>query len=240
MPNQSLRKSEVLNCIRSRIEKDKRLKGEIYSLIIYGSFVRGDFVKEVSDVDFFVVIRDNEDILTDLRSILEECIKSLNPVEVDLAWEFLGNLHDPLNKGVPFKFLTIYQKDFLENHIVVYGDEIAQLLPKYRFEELIEWRAKRLLKLAERHNENLKMLHITAGEAVRLLALINGAESLKKGDVLKILQSLGDKEALSIYEAYINGRSMPFSGPFLKGFIISRCEKMLKTIRASNKRFKIL
>nr|WP_297189873.1 nucleotidyltransferase domain-containing protein [Thermococcus sp.] len=147
---------------------------------MYGSAVRGDFIKGVSDLDFFAVVKTEDKILPSLREILENCTKDIDAVEVDVAWEFLKNLDDLFNKGVPFKFLTVYQEDFLENHVVIYGEDIAKILPKYKFEDLIEWRVKRLLMLSDANRGKLKMLHITAGEVARLLALLNGAKSLKK------------------------------------------------------------
>lgn len=219
-----------INCIRNKIKSRSELLDELYSLILYGSAVRGDFVKEVSDLDFFAVVKSTDEVLPSLKEILEECTKNTGAVEVDLAWEFLENLKDPLNKGVPFKFLTIYQEDFLKNHLVIYGDDITQILPRYRFEELVEWRVKRLLKLSELNARNLKMLHITAGEVTRLLALLNGAKSLKKEDILWALHKLKDEDALSVYTSYLNRRSTPFDENFLRNFILTRCNEILRKL----------
>ncbi|HHI01341.1 MAG TPA: nucleotidyltransferase domain-containing protein [Thermococcus litoralis] len=221
----------IINCIKNKIKEDPRLMDELYSLLLYGSAVRGDFIEGVSDLDFFVVLKSSEEPLSSLRRILEDCVKNTGAVEVDLAWEFLENLDDPLNKGVPFKFLTIYQEDFLKNHVVIYGEEITEILPKYRFEELIEWRVTRLLKLSDVNMGNLKMLHITAGEVARLLALLNGAKTLKKEDVLEALQKLKDEDALSIYASYLNKRSISFDEEFLRSFIAIRCNKILKRLK---------
>jgi len=140
---------EFLECIKKRISQDTRLKNELYSLILYGSFVRGDFPENVSDLGFFAVIVKDESVIPKLKQILEDCTKEINAVEVDLAWKHLENISDPLRKGVPFKFLTIYQEDFLENHIIVYGKDIANILPKYKFEDLLDWKIEQILKLIE-------------------------------------------------------------------------------------------
>jgi len=231
-PNQNSKGNEmdetIINCIKNKIKEDPGLMDELYSLLLYGSAVRGDFIEGVSDLDFFAVLKSSDELLPSLRRILEDCAKSACAVEVDLAWEFLENLDDPLNKGVPFKFLTIYQEDFLKNHVVIYGEDIIEILPKYRFEELIEWRVTRLLKLSDVNVGDLKMLHITAGEVARLLALLNGAKTLKKEDVLEALQKLKDEDALSIYASYLNKRSMLFDEEFLRSFIATRCNKILK------------
>lgn len=132
------------------------------------------------------------------------------------------------DKGFPFKFLTIYQQDFLDHHVVIYGQDIASLLPKYRFKDLLEWRIERLLASINKFSGNLKMLHIGAGEVLRLLALIHGARSLRKNEVLRVLKIIGDIEALEIYRAYLNGRELRFSEDYLKEFVRSRCEILKK------------
>ena len=88
--------NRLIDCIRQNLG---RVPG-LYSLILYGSLVRGDFLPGTSDVDFFAVLEDGaepEDVLSKLQPVLEGCSKPLNPVEVDVAWEWLSNLRDPLN-----------------------------------------------------------------------------------------------------------------------------------------------
>jgi predicted nucleotidyltransferase len=132
-----------LECIKAGIEGVDERREELYSLILFGSYVRGDFVEGVSDLDFFAVVNEShERSIERLRSLLDECMKNIKRREVDLAWSYLEELDDPLNKGYPFNFLTIYQDDFFGNHIVVYGKEIESILPRYDWRELIRWRAE--------------------------------------------------------------------------------------------------
>ncbi|WP_287198090.1 hypothetical protein [Thermococcus sp.] len=84
--------------------------------------------------------------------------------------------------------------------------------------------------LSDANRGNLKMLHITAGEVARLLALINGAKSLKKEHILETLRTLGDEDALSIYTSYLNKRSMLFDEDFLRKFITIRCDEILRML----------
>ncbi len=218
--------NHLIDCIRQNLG---RVPG-LYSLILYGSLARGDFLPGTSDVDFFAVFEDGaepEDVLSKLRPLLEECSKPLNPVEVDVAWEWLSNLRDPLNLGYPYKFLTVYQADFRENHTVIVGGEVVGLLPEYEIGEILPKRLEKLLKNLDHDltTGNLKMLHILAGETARLMAFLNDS-SLRKGDVLRKLEELGDDEAVKIYRSYLNGRRMQFKGDFLKEFILSRTEKL--------------
>ncbi|QDA31944.1 nucleotidyltransferase domain-containing protein [Thermococcus indicus] len=221
-----MRAERLADCIRKKLG---RVSG-LHSLILYGSLVRGDFVPGTSDVDFFAVLDDGADpesVLREIKPILEECSSFLNPVEVDIAWEWLSNLRDPLNLGYPYKFLTIYQRDFRENHVVVIGEDVVGMIPEYPLDELLPGRLEGILRNLERFSENRKMLHILAGETARLMAFLNGS-TLAKDDVLRTLQELGDEGALQIYLAYLDGRRTEFSGEFLRDFITSRVEELKK------------
>jgi len=217
-----------IKCIKEGINQDPELKELLYSLILFGSFVRGDFLEGVSDLDFFaVIVKRSESTIPKLKRILEECTQEVKATEVDLAWEYLKNLEDPLRKGYPFKFLTIYQEDFLKNHIVVYGKGIEDILPRYNWRKLVRWRAERVLSSLERRRGDLKMLHISAGEVARLLAFLGGAKTLEKNEILEALQKMGDREALEIYQAYLEGRKLKFNEEMLVNFISSRIMKVL-------------
>ena len=220
--------NEVVDCIRQNLG---RVLG-LYSLILYGSLVGGDYLPGTSDVDFFAVLEDGiepEETLLKIRPVLEECTKHLEPVEVDIAWEWLSNLRDPLNLGYPYKFLTVYQADFRENHTVIVGEDVVGLLPEYEIGEILPKRLEKLLKNLDHDltTGNLKMLHILAGETARLVAFLHGL-SLRKGDVLRKLEELGDEDAVKIYRAYLDGRKTEFDEEFLAEFVVSRVEKLGK------------
>jgi len=88
-----------------------------------------------------------------------------------------------------------------------------------------------ILRNLEHFNGNRKMLHILAGETARLMAFLNGS-SLRKDDVLRTLERIGDEEALRlrIYRAYLNGRKTEFDVDFLRNFVLSRVEKMAEKV----------
>ena len=222
-----------LECVRDGIVVDAELRGGLYSLILFGSYVRGDFIDAVSDLDFFAVLKEGyERIIPKLTAMLEECTSDIKRASVDLAWEYLENLDDPLHRGYPFKFLTIYQEDFLEHHAVVHGNDIADILPRYEWRDLARWRAERQLVYLEGQRDRAsrgdpKMLRIGAGEAIRLMALLNGAESISKGDVLRVVERLGDVYALEIFSAYLEGRKLKYPEEYWVGFIRSRIKKIL-------------
>jgi predicted nucleotidyltransferase len=213
--------------IRERLLGYSELDKKLYSLILYGSIVRGDFIPNVSDIDFFAVILDDK-IIPVIRNILEICCSDTGAVEVDLAWESLENIRDPLNKGYPFKFLTVYQDDFSKFHIVIYGKDIVDDIPRYDSRSLIRWRCEFTLKNLYKNKDNLKMLHIIAGETIRFIAWLE-TSSLHKDDVIDFLKKSGDKEALDIYLSYLGGRLLSFDRQYLVDFVRDRVAKILET-----------
>ncbi|ASJ17277.1 hypothetical protein A3L04_09455 [Thermococcus chitonophagus] len=222
------RKHLPLDCLRRRLSSLP-----IYSLILYGSIIRGDYIPGVSDVDVFVVLEKfNKRILLRVEEAVEECFTEFKPVEVDVAWELVENLDDPLKKGYPYKFLTVYREDFVENHIVVLGNDIIP--PSYDFSVLLEERIKSIERNLEKFKGNKKMMHILAGEVVRLWAFLNGA-NLDKASVLKKLEELGDEAALEIYGGYLNQRSTKFSQDFLEEIIKEKLESLKKILMKTEK-----
>ena len=213
------------DCIRRRVAADPELSG-IHSLVLFGSYVRGDFVPGLSDLDFFVVVRNELPDMDRLKEIIEGCAEGIDYKLVDLPWERLEDLRDPMRLGYGFKFLTIYQRDFLKHHEVVYGEEVAHLIPLYPMDELIRWRTQRLADSGRLIEENPDLAPVVAGEVCRLIAVINGAQDISKQTVLNALDKVGDEQALEIYEAYIENRQPNVDREFYLGFIASRIERI--------------
>ncbi len=222
----------LVNKISDRILSDiSGWKGrkDLYSLILYGSVIRCDYIPKVSDIDFFAVVY-NEGIVSELKEILTRACRDIDVCEVDLAWEYLENLEDPLFMGYPYKFLTVYQEDFRRHHLVVYGEDIIDMLPKYRWNRIIRWRCGHLLNLAQHYLEkgDNRMMHIVAGETARLIVWIE-KKTLNKRHIVATLERMGDQQALQIYQAYLKGREQPYSNQHLYKFIKSRVEKIMET-----------
>jgi predicted nucleotidyltransferase len=224
---------DPLECIRAKIREDEILRRDLHSLILFGSYVRGDFVDGVSDIDFLAVFRTaREGNLRRLREILEDCTSGIPRKLVDAPWELLENLDDPMRKGFPYKLLTVYQEDFIRNHVVVYGEEISDLLPRYDKEELLSWRAERLLDSISRFEGDPEILKLSAGEVARLMAIANGAKGIAKDEILSVLEALGDEDALEVYRTYVEGRELEVPEGFLVEFIASRMRAYLKSREA--------
>lgn len=216
------------NCIKNRIVNNETLVKRLYSLILFGSYIRGDFIEGVSDLDFFAVFNDGaEESIPKLLEILEGCTSNIKYKLIDLPRANILDLREPLKQKYPLKFLTFYQEDFLKNHKVVYGEDISDVLPSYDKKTLLYLRAEQLLQAPQRFKDNLELLQLSAGEAIRFEAIVNGSNSISKVDIMKTLEKIGDEEALDIYSAYIEGKKIEFSKEYLSSFIVSRITRFL-------------
>lgn len=217
--------------VRKRIKESERLSRKLASLIIFGSFIRGDYIPGLSDLDFFAVFEEfDEETYEKLLKILKKETGELSPKLIDLPYELMDNLSDPMNKGYFFKFLTFYQNDFLNNHRVIYGKEIRQIIPRYKQSELIEWRAEKMLSNAELFARTRpELLKVQAGEVAKFLAVVNGETKIDKKSVLKSLEKLGDKKAYKIYYEYVNEEDEQHSNEYYIQFIKTRLEPITNT-----------
>ncbi|MBN2336072.1 nucleotidyltransferase domain-containing protein [Candidatus Bathyarchaeota archaeon] len=220
---------EPFNCIKRVIEGDDALTAELYSLILFGSYVRGDFKPGISDLDLLAVLRTGDgDIMKRLLEEVKRCVEGMDILLVDMPWVTVEELGDPIGKGYGLKFLTFYQPDFLANHRVIYGEEIAQLIPRYDPRDLAAWRAEKILANVGRFRDRPQLLRVSAGEAAKFLAVVHGVADIGKETVLSALRELGDEEAYSIYSDYVNGVDADRDPEYYAAFITSRMSAYLE------------
>jgi hypothetical protein len=72
------------------------------------------------------------------------------------------------------------------------------------------------------------MLRVSAGEAAKFLAVVHGAEDIRKETVLEALRELGDEEAYTVYSEYVEGVDAHRSTDYYAGFISSRMNAYLE------------
>jgi len=222
---------EPFLCIMRAIEGDDTLSAELFSLVLFGSYVRGDFKPGISDLDLLAVLRkDDHGVAERLLMEVKRCVEGMDILLVDLPWVTVEELRDPIGSGYGFKFLTFYQADFLAHHRVIYGEEVAHLIPRYDPGDLAAWRAGRLLQNIERFRDRPHLLRVSAGEAAKFLAVVHGATDIRKESVLDALRELGDEEAYNIYSEYVNGVDAQRSTEYYVEFISSRMSAYLEYI----------
>jgi hypothetical protein len=220
---------EPFHCIKRAVMEDPVLRAKVFSLAVFGSYVRGDFKPGVSDLDLLAVLRDDDKAVAErLLGAVKGCVDGMNPLLVYMPWMTAEQLRDPIGTGYGFKFLTFYQTDFLAHHRVVYGAEVAPLLPRYDHKELVAWRAGRLLDNIERFRDRPDMLRVSAGEAAKFLAVLHGAEDIRKETVLEALRELGDNEAYTIYSEYVDDVDAHRGIEYYVCFISSRMNAYLE------------
>ncbi len=100
-------------------------------------------------------------------------------------------------------------------------------MPRYDPGELVAWRARRLLENIERFRGRPHMLRVSAGETAKFLAVVHGAEDIRKDTVLEALRELGDDEAYTIYSEYVEGVDAHRCTGYYVEFISSRMNAYL-------------
>lgn len=71
--------------VQERIQESEGLRNKLASLVIFGSYIRGDYIPGQSDMDFFAVFKEYEDkTLEELQNSLVKETEELNPKRIDL------------------------------------------------------------------------------------------------------------------------------------------------------------
>ena len=233
---------KLVNEIKKTIyEFPDHLKENIVSIVLYGSLIRNDFKFGISDIDIFIIFKDDA-----LNMHIKEIIKKIKSLEkyynegrfkdmIDIAWAYYGEL--PL-KGSGrqgfFKFLNIYAFDFVKNSIVIYGYDFRDQLEVKDPKNLIVSRAKDILmKLEQAKNRNLDLIPILAGETIRLAQLCFGEITINKNVVLdNFLKYVPDypmkKTAQLIWFEYMNPGFYEKLSDIEKRDFIKICEKFIR------------
>lgn len=228
-----------VHSVTAAIRGNSAMSDALHSVTIFGSFVRGDFVPGRSDMDVFAVFCCTfdeaghlavqlADVLDDRQSQIGVSVKL-----VDLAWSLIDHLKDPFHAGFPFKFLTIYQQDFLDNHLVLYGEPVEPLIPRVKTHQLlslVRWRAESMIRSLERVRGSAERCKLLAGEVAKLLAVhgsSSSAQGVSKREVLGALQQVGDAEATLIYDEYVHDKGEQRTSEFYAMFVESRLKVLL-------------
>ena len=213
---------KIVEEIKKEIENMKTgYKRRIYSIVLFGSLVRGDFIDDVSDIDILIVFKNgtSEDdinyIIDKLNQVQKRFVYCKNYEALDIAWVFENELplvHQPTKTF--FKFLTIYAFDFIKYSEVLYGEDFRDNLlvkpPK-------EWVSKRIARIKLllkkfRSDNNEKMLMILAGEIIRLAQIVFGFPTIKKDEVfsnfMKYVPDYPEKKlAIEIWNEYLTPKN---------------------------------
>lgn len=213
---------ETFRKLVDEIKKDIVLRDQLFSLIAHGSIIRGDFIENQSDLDIYAVFKKiSKEPISKLTELIEKHVK-INYRVLDFACSNLEELDDPLTKGYPFKMLISEQEDFKQNHLVLYGNEIMDLIPVYTWDETKHWRAKRLIENIESFKDRPEMMRIGAGQTILFMTREAGATGIGKDETLCVLKKIGDEQAIEIYTAYLEGVELDYPLEFWVGFIKSR------------------
>ncbi len=127
----------------------------IKSVCVAGSYVRGDFISHNSDIDFYIVYQpgtaktaqpdysllEGNSTFNKIINLINKNLGDKNFIShspfmsdcVPLPWEWLPNTQDEISlpkSNANIRLLNIFLFDFLENLMVLWGDDPRHVLPE--------------------------------------------------------------------------------------------------------------
>ena len=201
---------EIVNRSKERVyHLDSEVREKIYSIVLYNSLVRGDFLPDVSDIDIMIVMKTPNMIFPQeeaklIMDVFDEESKSFkrkayrgrhHGVAVVDSIAF-GEPELPLRGRTPIqtntvlappeiKPLGIYAFDFVKYNKVLFGENFIPYLEVKPPKAFIPERAARMRnRLQDRRVHEPMGLPLIAGEALRLAELYFGEPDLDKRRIL--------------------------------------------------------
>jgi len=204
---------ENIKQLEDELQKiDSSIKNEIVSVIIDGSFIRGDFIEDSSDIDI-TITTSHETVDLDIKKQVEGVIESVQsklpkrewprkPLIYDIQWQDIETVKDcgqrvldewsqeNIPRGYPK--LWLYAFDSFKHYEVIYGEDITQYYTKIEPQDFIPIRMKRLQKsvmelgdrVSDYEADNGAITQIkNAWETIRCISIEKGLVSIRKEDV---------------------------------------------------------
>jgi len=223
---------KIVSCIENVLKRKNSKK--IFSAVVYGSLLRGDFIPGISDIDLLIVFKREADIeyINRLQEAIWKCSENYRGEAhfekiVDILWIYKDGL--PLkNTDVvsPFKCLSIYAFDFVKYSKVLFGVDFRKDLKVPDPKKMVKTRAKRLLELLEKFTREKKynMVEILAGEAIRLAQICYGEATIDKRLVfrnfMKYVPDYSYKRlAEKIWSRYLTKHKKPLTQEELEKYV---------------------
>ncbi|MFX0091472.1 MAG: nucleotidyltransferase domain-containing protein [Candidatus Hodarchaeota archaeon] len=204
----------------------------IRAIYLYGSYIRSDFIKGRSDLDFAVILDVGEDVEHWVHPEFEQIgilirdlvnqaptgyfrlespdICSFSLIELEKAKK--NELKDIIG---PLKLLTFLGFDFLSHNQLLWGEDILQLFtripdPRDFAEERFNWIKKYYLGQVVNLGSDFFKLIASLGSIIRYTAILNGLRSISRSDLRSWALEykewpLGADEVLIPYFNFIQG-----------------------------------
>ena len=201
---------EQLSILSEHFSKNHSRYNNVISIIVDGSFVRGDFLDNNSDIDITITVNDvrngvNKEIvhfLNELEANLPKRDVSHKPLKYDVQWQSysdvlkLGKLSiDEWNGSlIPSGYpkLWLYAFDVVNHHRVIYGPDVTVHYSRIDPDNFVALRIERLKNACVSLMGNIGNYEIEHGgitqikntfEIMRALYLSKGFKSINKHEV---------------------------------------------------------
>jgi predicted nucleotidyltransferase len=173
----------------------------IISIYIPGSFCRGDWLNNSSDLDIHIIFsKNNETRENDLKRIYEsveeakgsKILYSHMPGGIDYGFNEIANVPKTLEEALepsPYPYFSTLMFDIKEHNKTIYGTEINKLLPetpdpRINIKKWIQILIERTRRL---ENNNIK-IPFNIYKMILGLQILYGDKNINKYDILQLYQ----------------------------------------------------
>lgn len=198
--------------VKKYISENEHRFSDVISILIDGSFVRGDFLEKNSDIDLTITVTDkhkseNEEIVQYFRELEVQLPKrdmNHKPLKYDIQWQSYSDVlkfrdltidqwdESIIPSGYPK--LWLYAFDGIKNHRVIYGSDTTKDYTRIDPKRFIPIRINRLKNACELLKDTKSKYEEDYGgitqiknafEILRALYLSKGYGSINKYEVCK-------------------------------------------------------
>jgi predicted nucleotidyltransferase len=168
---------------------------------ISGSYCRGDWLDNCSDLDVGIIYSDNikskQNDLDEIYRIIEKSkggkiLYSHTPDGIDYSFnenDYIPKTLDEASKPNPYPYFSTLMFDLKENHKTIYGIELNDLLPETPNPKKTakDWLLALIRRMKKLDPKDIKLQYNTY-KMVLALQLLFGKETINKYEILKLYQ----------------------------------------------------
>ncbi len=210
------------------------IKDDIMSVMIDGSIARGDFINGSSDIDITITTVNkeiNNEIQNKVLETIEDCQKRLpireypqKPLMYDIHWQDINTVIECGKRDISewnannipegYPKIWLYAFDTINNHFVIYGEDVTSFYTKINPMEFTSIRMKGLEKSVMSLGNQVSKYDFNNGtitqiksawETIKCVCIEKGLLSVRKTDVfIFCLENLSEfKDMKTIEELYL-------------------------------------
>ncbi len=207
-----------IRLLKRKLYNSAHVQATVESVIIDGSFARGDFLDTCSDIDITITSSSKAEkytrtvmlaLIQDVEKELPVRDKNCKPLRYDIQWQSLDTVRETGKRkfeewsieNIPSGYpkLWLYAFDSIANHMVLFGKDVTEYYTEIEPKEFVPIRLQRITDAVcdikgEPTEYECAYGGVTqiknAWETVRALCLKAGLASIKKQDIYDCSQNI--------------------------------------------------